>query len=535
MTPGEWYGPHKVAVVLRDLLAVQMRTCDGFMASAVAADSTVFVDQIHELCADESRVFSSHPLLPAVARAAGVSRAVQETASFGDWEDAAVTASEIENPALDGSSTGTVPSSTLAAAAEREDAAEATTVPWQSSLYLQVPLRLGLGGRMDVQYWPAIRRLLALVPQCLGMVGGTPTHSLFFVGITPADKLVYLDPHTTQHTPRFHGGVIPSGKSLSAPVSARFRADDPHRSAGGREAAAASNCPTAKVAPSTAPAKGGARRASEAADTDALPAAPPLCEVARSQSEPAPATTTVAEIRAEHTSTGAGGGWAAWLDSWSEAAGCVAADSGAAAPPAGAAAVAAGAAPDAPPPPLRAAISARAWDLAQDDWASQSHSKSFHFRSAWLRTTAPTRIDPSLAIGFFCRDAADFADMRARIAMAFRGHEAPFAFEDTTPAWMLEEAPQTAAATAPQKAVPTYRDVFGLPPLRTTLSPAPAASASASSPAFARLAEGHQTPPAASTVATARQDSTGDLGSWVHVPPDVTLDDESGFLVVNHG
>jgi hypothetical protein len=546
MTPGEWYGPHKVAVVLRDLLAAQMRSCDGFMASAVATDSTVYVDQIHELCADESKVSPSHPLLPADAGLRNVRGPVARSDSLTGWEDAASASSPVATP---DSGTETTPS------AEPAGSPEPAAMPWRSSLFLQVPLRLGLGARLDVRFWPGLRRLLSLVPQCLGMVGGTPSHSLFFVGITPADKLVYLDPHTTQPTPRFKQGVPPSGKSLSAPASARsIAASSVPKSAaacaaepavpvaatkptGGGPVAAASSCspsPSTTSSPPVSPKSAPKASKPGLAASDSLPVAPPLRDTARSHTEPIskPEPRTAASSDAQTSAA-----WVSWLDGWTleqQPAEQSASDGPHRA--AGTLSESALAAPDAPPPPLRAALAARAWDLAQDDWASTAHSRSFHFRSAWLRTTPPTRIDPSLTVGFFCRDAADFADMQRRIADAFHGRDAPFAIEATTPAWMLERAPSPAvaasasagtAARRSERAVPTYRDAFGLPPL----------SESAAAPS--------RRPPDAAAVARSaggglasgglpRADSA-DLASWVHVQPDVTLDDDSGFLVVNNG
>ncbi|KAJ1730638.1 hypothetical protein LPJ61_002908 [Coemansia biformis] len=67
-------------------------------------------------------------------------------------------------------------------------------------LLLLVPVRLGLS-RLNLGYVPKIKTLFQ-IPQSVGLVGGKPSRSFYFVG-RQGDSLFYLDPHVTrQHVPR---------------------------------------------------------------------------------------------------------------------------------------------------------------------------------------------------------------------------------------------------------------------------------------------------------------------------------------------
>ena len=67
--------------------------------------------------------------------------------------------------------------------------------PWTPVLLL-VPLVLGLGRAVNPAYGPQLCAALSM-PQSVGIVGGRPGTSLYFVGVQ-GDAVLYLDPHEVQ-------------------------------------------------------------------------------------------------------------------------------------------------------------------------------------------------------------------------------------------------------------------------------------------------------------------------------------------------
>ena len=75
------------------------------------------------------------------------------------------------------------------------DGNEGAQAPWTPVLLL-VPLVLGLGRAVNPAYGPQLCAALAM-PQSVGIVGGRPGTSLYFVGVQ-GDAVLYLDPHEVQ-------------------------------------------------------------------------------------------------------------------------------------------------------------------------------------------------------------------------------------------------------------------------------------------------------------------------------------------------
>ncbi|KAI9015109.1 hypothetical protein BC832DRAFT_527853 [Gaertneriomyces semiglobifer] len=62
----------------------------------------------------------------------------------------------------------------------------------QSGILVLIPVRLGLEG-LNAVYYESIKACLGM-KHCVGIAGGRPNSSLFFVGCS-GDNLIYLDPH----------------------------------------------------------------------------------------------------------------------------------------------------------------------------------------------------------------------------------------------------------------------------------------------------------------------------------------------------
>ncbi|XP_033739207.1 uncharacterized protein LOC117326559 [Pecten maximus] len=147
--PGDWYGPSSVAHILRDAML------RGYSAQPVLADTCIYVAQ-------DSTVYKKDIYEMCSKRARSVTRLTSSTESETDGAKTKSVEEEYE---------------------------------WRRAVIILVPIRLG-SEEMNPVYGPCIKSLLAQ-DNCIGIIGGKPKHSLYFIGFQD-DKLIYLDPHYCQ-------------------------------------------------------------------------------------------------------------------------------------------------------------------------------------------------------------------------------------------------------------------------------------------------------------------------------------------------
>ncbi|KAJ1446513.1 hypothetical protein M885DRAFT_546177 [Pelagophyceae sp. CCMP2097] len=198
MLPGEWYGPGISAIVLRDLCEMHESELDAQLGLRVLVTSSEA-----PLC--EESVFddmTSYRRLPEEDAEPECEEAPVSTAGYDPLHKPPPT-----------------PKRELVKR-ERDLRCQAATAqrleqPWNNSLIVLVPLRLGLA-KLEAHYLGPLVKTLNF-PQSLGFVGGRPRQACYFVGCKRRgdDKdtrllpeLVALDPHTVQPSPSLGAGLL---------------------------------------------------------------------------------------------------------------------------------------------------------------------------------------------------------------------------------------------------------------------------------------------------------------------------------------
>ncbi|EDV91012.1 cysteine protease ATG4C isoform X2 [Drosophila grimshawi] len=148
--PGDWYGPASVSYLLKHALehAAQENADFDNISVYVAQDCTIYMQDVEQQCSIPEPAPKQH--VP--------------------WQHAKKSTSDA--PKLD----------------------QPPQQHWKSLIVL-IPLRLGTD-KLNPVYAHCLKLLLS-TEHCLGIIGGKPKHSLYFVGFQE-DKLIHLDPHYCQ-------------------------------------------------------------------------------------------------------------------------------------------------------------------------------------------------------------------------------------------------------------------------------------------------------------------------------------------------
>ncbi|XP_071117804.1 cysteine protease ATG4D-like [Haliotis cracherodii] len=152
-SPGDWYGPSSVALILRDALIKANSSLPVLndVCIYVAQDCTVYKQDVFDLCLTRPKSNSQLSTCEEEEEGKAQEKAEEEAAAEdGEWKRAAI---------------------------------------------IFIPMRLG-GESLNPIYIPCVKSLLTH-DNCIGIIGGKPKHSLYFVG-WQEDKLINLDPHYCQ-------------------------------------------------------------------------------------------------------------------------------------------------------------------------------------------------------------------------------------------------------------------------------------------------------------------------------------------------
>lgn len=235
-----------------------------------------------------------------------------------------------------------------------------------------IGIRLGLDGVNPI-YYDTIKALYTL-PQSVGIAGGRPSSSYYFVG-SQSDNLFYLDPHHSRATiplrPLPHSAERERGIPIRQATPERGSVSPPghHRSP-------------------TSPAS--SRTGSSTFSYHATASPSPLSKQLSTSSS----SSGGAHIRWNSTGVNGGG---------SE---------------------------------LSGAASDVGLDPSQMHYVtaySAAELRTFHCER--VRKMPLSGLDPSMLIGFLCKTEADWIDLRLRVAELFKNHKTIFSIVDEPPSW----------------------------------------------------------------------------------------------------
>ncbi|KJE93088.1 hypothetical protein CAOG_03931 [Capsaspora owczarzaki ATCC 30864] len=174
---GDWFGPASVVRVFADLINQAYAMHQSPFRAYQAIDHIIYRDLVAELCSG-----------PDAVRDLEFSTPTSTSESVSTDETVTPSASTSQSPPV--------------------------LPPPFIPLLILMPLRLGLN-EINRMYIPCLKALL-MCAQCVGIIGGRPRHSLYFVGYQE-DNVIFADPHgckrfvdmqqTSFPTETFHSAV----------------------------------------------------------------------------------------------------------------------------------------------------------------------------------------------------------------------------------------------------------------------------------------------------------------------------------------
>jgi cysteine protease ATG4 len=230
--PGEWFGPTTVCYVMRDLVELQQaflkqgfdeendgdeNDIERFNSTSMGQKGNDVYRPLKVYIAPEGTIYNSD-----ICKLVTTSESTNGNSSKNTCMD--------ENPSLslrsqkrqdeqdsDDDPKCNHPLSEIPSITNHHHRSKISTIEWNSSLLILIPLRLGLEKFNASSYSVPLAHMLSL-PQSVGFLGGSPRHALWFYGADSDGRKVYgLDPHVVQRAPRrcrkCHNGDHGNGSS----------------------------------------------------------------------------------------------------------------------------------------------------------------------------------------------------------------------------------------------------------------------------------------------------------------------------------
>jgi len=212
--PGDWFGPCQTAHILQKALEKNRdHNMLNDLRAYVAKDGTVYKGDIYEMCRikkeikasrssfdslinfDEYSIIDPNELLTPSSIALG-GQSYLENVGFvpyiqPDCEHIPVENEQHLSP-KNYPRTPNLRKRSLARSISLPSLNCSTFIP----VLILVPLRLGRDEKLNPVYANCLKSFLA-TETCMGIIGGKPKHSLYFVGFQD-DNLIHLDPHLSQ-------------------------------------------------------------------------------------------------------------------------------------------------------------------------------------------------------------------------------------------------------------------------------------------------------------------------------------------------
>lgn len=196
---GQWFGPNTVAQVIKKLVLFDDWSD---LAVHVAMDNTVVIEDLKKLCKSNLNTWGCY----------GDCSSSHTDKRSGRHLHSSHSSHHADH---DGKSHRKRRSSGTSESSEE----------WRP-LLLFIPLRLGLS-EVNSDYYPSLKVMFTL-KQSLGVIGGKPNHAHYFIGFN-GDRLLYLDPHTTQPAiePERYSSIPDESYHCVYPCFMNFAALDP--------------------------------------------------------------------------------------------------------------------------------------------------------------------------------------------------------------------------------------------------------------------------------------------------------------------